>query len=204
MSRPRGISDAVILHAAAEVIGRTGPSGLTLAAVAEEVGLVPGTVLQRFGSKHGLLVAMARQSAVDAQALRERVREEHGSPLAAIMAFAAEWMAPMASPERFANHLAFLCMDLADPQLHEHALAVHKAQGRAIETLLAEAVSKGELRAGTDTAALAGSVQAIIAGAGLTWALDRQGALPPRLQREISSLLALHGPSGDSSSLEDS
>ena len=204
MSRPRGISDAVILHAAAEVIGRTGPSGLTLAAVAEEVGLVPGTVLQRFGSKHGLLVAMARQSAVDAQALRERVREEHGSPLAAIMAFAAEWMAPMASPERFANHLAFLCLDLADPQLHEHALAVHKAQGRAIETLLAEAVSKGELRAGTDTAALAGSVQAIIAGAGLTWALDRQGALPQRLQREISSLLALHGPSGDSSSLEDS
>ena len=74
MSRPRGVSDAAILHAAAEVIGRTGPSGLTLAAVAEEVGLVPGTVLQRFGSKHGLLVAMARQSAVDAQALRERVR----------------------------------------------------------------------------------------------------------------------------------
>jgi AcrR family transcriptional regulator len=204
MSRPRGISDAAILHAAAEVIGRTGPSGLTLAAVAEEVGLVPGTVLQRFGSKHGLLVAMARQSAVDAQALRERVREEHGSPLAAIMAFAAEWMAPMATPERFANHLASLCMDLADPQLHEHALAVHKAQGRAIETLLAEAVSKGELCAGTDTAALAGSVQAIIAGAGLTWALDRQGALPQRLQREISSLLALHVPSGDSSSLEDS
>lgn len=203
MSRPRGVSDAAILHAAAEVIGRTGPSGLTLAAVAEEVGLVPGTVLQRFGSKHGLLVAMARQSAVDAQALRERVREEHGSPLAAIMAFTAEWMAPMATPERFANHLAFLCMDLADPQLHEHALAVHKAQGRAIETLLAEAASKGELRAGTDTAALAGSVQAIIAGAGLTWALDRQGALPQRLQREISSLLALHGPSGDSSSLED-
>ena len=204
MSRPRGVSDAAILHAAAEVIGRTGPSGLTLAAVAEEVGLVPGTVLQRFGSKHGLLVAMARQSAVDAQALRERVREEHGSALAAITAFAAEWLAPMASPERFANHLAFLCMDLADPQLREHALAVHQAQGRAIETLLAEAVSKGELRAGTDTAALAGSVQAIIAGTGLTWALDRQGTLPQRLHREISSLLALHGPSADSSSPEDS
>jgi hypothetical protein len=114
------------------------------------------------------------------------------------MAFAAEWMAPTVSPERFANHLAFWCMDLADPQLHEHALAVHQAQG-AIETLLAEAVSKGELRAGTDTAALAGSVQAITAGAGLTWALDRHGALPQRLQREISSLLDLHGPSGDSS-----
>jgi AcrR family transcriptional regulator len=200
---PRGVSDAVILHAAAEVIGRRGPSGLTLAAVAEEVGLVPGTVVQRFGSKHGLLVAMARQSAADAQVLRERVREEHSSPLAALMALPAEWMAPMATPERFANHLAFLCIDLADPQLHEHALAIHKAQGRGIETLLAEAVSKGELRMGTDTAALAGSVQAIIAGTGLTWALDRQGTLPQRLQREISAMLSLHVPSGNSSRLED-
>jgi len=204
MSRPRGVSDAVILHAAAEVIGRAGPSGLTLAAVAEEVGLVPGTVLQRFGSKRGLLAAMARHSAMDAQALRERVREEHGFPLAALMALAAEWMAPMATPERFANHLALLCVDLADPELREYALAVHEAQGRAIETLLAEAVSTGELRTGADTAALARSVQAIIAGAGLTWALDRQGTLPRRLRREIGALLSLHAPSGDGSGLEDS
>jgi hypothetical protein len=57
---------------------------------------------------------MARQSALDSQVLRERVREEHSSPLAALMALAAEWMAPMATPERFANHLSFRCMDLAD------------------------------------------------------------------------------------------
>lgn len=33
-------------------------------------------------------------------------------------------------------------MDLTDPQFHEHALAVHQAQRRAIVTLLAEAVEE--------------------------------------------------------------
>jgi hypothetical protein len=110
----------------------------------------------------------------------------------------------MTTPETFANHLAFLCMDLTDVQLHEHALAIHQAQGGAIRTLLTEAVSQGELRAETDTAALARSVQANIAGTGLTWALDRQGLLPERLRREIQTLLSPHLPSNNGPDLEES
>jgi AcrR family transcriptional regulator len=202
--RPRGVDDAAILRRTAEVIGRVGPAGLTLAAVADEVGLVPGTLVQRFGSKHGLLVALARQSAHDADAMYEQLRQGHPSPLAALVTLAADSMAQMATPETFANHLAFLCMDLTDSQLHEHALTIHQAQGRAIRTLLTEAVSQGELRAETDTAALAGSVQANIAGTGLTWALDRQGQLPQRLRREIQTLLSPHLPSSNVPALEES
>ncbi len=202
--RPRGVDDAVILQRTAEVIGRVGPARLTLAAVADEVGIVPGTLVQRFGSKHGLLVALARQSAQDADAMYERLRQGHTSPLAALTALAADSMAPMTTPETFANHLAFLCMDLTDPELHEHALAIHQTQEEAIRELLNEAVAEGELRAETDTTALARSVQAIIAGTGLTWALDRQGALPDRLRREIRALLSPHVPSGKQSVLEES
>ncbi|MFI6648184.1 TetR/AcrR family transcriptional regulator [Streptomyces sp. NPDC050529] len=202
--RPRGVEDSVILRAAADVMGRVGPAGLTLAAVADEVGLVAGTLLQRFGSKRGLLVALAEQSARDAEARYEQVRAEQVSALAALTALAEESMAPMVTPESFANHLAFLCMDLTDPQLHEHALAVHRAQGRAIEALLTAAVSSGELRAGTDAAALTGSVQAVIAGAGLTWALDRRGTLPQRLRREIDALVAPHVPYRDNPDEEES
>ncbi|WP_395297776.1 TetR/AcrR family transcriptional regulator [Kitasatospora hibisci] len=202
--RPRGVEDVVILRAAAEVIGRVGPAGLTLAAVAREVGLVPGTLVQRFGSKRGLLVALAEQSAKDADVLHGRVREEHESVLGALAALVVESMVPMATPESFANHLAFLCTDLADPQLHEHALAVHQAQGRVIRSLLAEAVSARELRPGTDVAALAGSVQAITAGAGLTWALDRQGTLARRLRQELDNVLAPHIPPRRSHDLEES
>jgi AcrR family transcriptional regulator len=192
--RPRGVDDAEILRAAVEVIGRVGPAGLTLAAVADEVGLVPGTLVQRFGSKRGLLLALSERAVRDPETLHKRVRAGHESPLAALKAFTSESMSEMATPEKYANHLAFLCMDLTDPEFHEHALAVHEANGRVIGMLLAEAVADGGLRPGTDTAALAGSVQVAVAGAGLTWALDRRGTLPERLAREIDTVLAPHTP----------
>lgn len=195
--RPRGIDDAVLLQRAVEVVGRVGPAKLTLAAVATEAGVVPATLIQRFGSKHGLLVALAERSAKDAGEAFERLRERHSAPLPALEALAVESMAPMTTPETFANHLAFLCMDLTDPRLHEPALAVHEAQRTAIRSLLDEALARGELRAGTDTAELAESAQALIAGTGLSWALDRRGTLPQRLRDAIRSLLAPHTPTDD-------
>jgi AcrR family transcriptional regulator len=195
--RPRGIDDAVILRAAVDVIGRVGPVGLTLAAVAAEVGLVPGTLVQRFGSKRGLLLALAERAAKNAEAPLGRARAEHESALAALAALIVAPTASMATPETFANHLAFLCIDLTDPEFHPHALAVHQAQGRAIEALLAESLQAGDLRAGTDVPALGRSVQAIASGAGLVWALDRQGSLERRLRQELDSVLAPHRCSRD-------
>lgn len=188
--RPRGVGDDVILRAAAEVIGRDGPAGFTLAAVAGEVGLVPGTVVQRFGSKRGLLLALAELSVRDAADQAARARADHGSPLAALTALAVRATGGLGTPQSYANHLAFLCADLTDPELHAHALAVHRAQGAAYGELLAEAVAAGELPAGTDPAALTATVRTVVAGAGLTWALDREGTLAQRLDREITAVLA--------------
>jgi AcrR family transcriptional regulator len=195
--RPRGIDDAVILRAMVDVIGRVGPVGLTLAAVAAEVGLVPGTLVQRFGSKRGLLLALAERAAKDADAPLGRVLAEHESALAALAALIVAPVTSMSTPETYANHLAFLCIDLTDPEFRPHALAVHQGRGRAIEALLAEALRAGDLRAGTDVPALGRSVQATAAGAGLVWALDRQGSLERRLRQELDSVLAPHLSSRD-------
>lgn len=195
VGRPRVTGDAAILRAAAEVIGRTGPARFTLAAVASEVGLVPATLVQRFGSKRGLLLALARQSAADTDAIAGQAREarqQHGSALAALTALAVGRLAPMTTPDRFANHLAFLCLDLTDPELYEPALAVHQAHGRAIAALVEEAIGAGELRAGTPAGPLTRSVQTVIAGAGLTWALDREGTLPERVADGIAAVLAAY------------
>lgn len=199
VGRPRGTEDAAILRAAAEVIGRTGPARFTLAAVATEVGLVPATLVQRFGSKRGLLLALARQSAADADAIAgqaREVRQQHGSALAALTALAVGRLAPMTTPDRFANHLAFLCLDLTDPELYEPALAVHEAHGRAIAALVEEAIATGELRAGTPAGPLTRSIQTVIAGVGLTWALDREGTLPARVTDGIGAVLAAYRPAG--------
>ena len=55
-------------------------------------------------------------------------------------------MAAMAdTPETLANSLAFLQMDLVDPDFHHHALVHSRGMHAGIKALLDEAVEDGEL-----------------------------------------------------------
>ena len=60
--RPRATSDEDLLAATHRVVSRLGPN-LTLADVAKEAGVSPATLMQRFGSKRGLLLAFAAAGA---------------------------------------------------------------------------------------------------------------------------------------------
>ena len=62
----------------------------------------------------------------------------------------------------------------------------------------------GDLRPGTDVAALGRSVQAIAAGAGLVWALDREGSLEQRLRQALDSVLSPHRHALSTDDLEES
>ncbi len=204
MGRPRGVDDTVILRATTQVMGQVGPAGLTLAAVARAVGLAPATLAQRFGSKHGLLLALADQAEKDISELVGQVRRTHDSALGALTTLMVRSAAALSTPESYANHLAFLCMDLGDPQLYERALAIHHTQQRMIEQLLTEAVGTGELRTNRSPATLARTVQAVTAGAGLNWALEREGRLEQRLRQELNAVLAPHLPPHADPDLEES
>jgi AcrR family transcriptional regulator len=188
--RPRSMDDSAILDAAARVMGRTGPAGLTLALIAAEVGLVPATLVQRFGSKRGLLLALSARTVAEVDAGAARVRAEHDSPLAALDALIVELWPAGLTPEEYANHLAFLCADLADVEARAHALAAHDAQDRATAALLAEAVDRGELRSDTEVTALTATVQAAVTGAGLLWSLDHRATLPARRREALDAALA--------------
>ena len=83
MPRPRILSDEQVLAAVARVLLRLGPR-FTLADAGAEAGLSPATLLQRFGSKRGLLLAFARAAAADAEGPFERARAERKSPLGAL------------------------------------------------------------------------------------------------------------------------
>ncbi|MDP8981022.1 MAG: TetR/AcrR family transcriptional regulator, partial [Acidobacteriota bacterium] len=62
MGRRKLTPDTDVLTATMRVVNRVGPGRLTLADVAAEAGLAPATLLQRFGSKRGLLLAVVEQS----------------------------------------------------------------------------------------------------------------------------------------------
>src|SRR6266545_6716652 len=83
MSRPRATSDEELLTATHRVVSRLGPN-LTLADVAREAGVSPATLVQRFGSKRGLLLAFAASGSEGLGEEFRRIRSRHRSPLAAI------------------------------------------------------------------------------------------------------------------------
>ncbi|SEM44686.1 regulatory protein, tetR family [Streptacidiphilus jiangxiensis] len=191
------MDDAAILDAAARVMGRTGPARFTLAVLAAEVGLVPATLVQRFGSKRGLLLALSARTVGQADTAADQARERHASPLAALGALVADVWAAGTTPEEYANHLAFLCADLTDDEARARALAAHRAQDRATAALLAEAVTTGELRGDTDVTALTATVQSAVTGAGLLWSLDHRATLTVRRREALDAVLAPYRTASD-------
>src|ERR1700754_4054688 len=110
MAGPRHITDELLLTAAGRVVGRLGP-GFTLADVASEAQVAVGTLAQRFGSKHGLLVALTR-TAIDG--MRGQMRgsvPEVADPDAVIHVLVAAYV-PLDDSATAANNLAQLAADL--------------------------------------------------------------------------------------------
>jgi AcrR family transcriptional regulator len=191
--RPRSVSDADILLAAGKAIGRVGPGKLTLAEVGREVGLSAATLVQRFGSKRGLLVAIATSASESVDACFETVRAAHRSPLAALIAAATDMTQFVDTPEELANHLAFLQMDLADPEFHRLMVISSSRMLEGYRTLLRDAVAAGEL-VPCNTARLARGIIAVRDGSLIAWAVFRKGTAGAWVRADIEAMLDPYRP----------
>jgi len=186
--RPRLASDAEILAGTMRAITRLGPAKLTLAGVAHEVGLSPAALVQRFGSKRQLLLALAAQAPEGNDALFQALRDGNPSHLQALLAM-ADCMALMGStPEEISNTLAFLQIDLTDPEFHRLALRSSGSVHAGIRALIKDGVRAGELvRCNADR--LAHALQAAMNGSMLNWAIHRQGTLQTWIRRDLETVL---------------
>jgi AcrR family transcriptional regulator len=187
--RPRLASDADILAAALRAMTRLGPVRLTLAAVAREAGLSPAALVQRFGSKRQLLLALAAQAPEGNDALFQNLRDANASHLQALLAM-ADCMAMMGStPEEISNTLAFLQIDLTDPEFHRLALRSSGSVHAGIRALVKDAVHAAELiRCNADR--LAHALHATMNGSLLNWAIHREGTLQAWIRRDLQTVLA--------------
>jgi AcrR family transcriptional regulator len=165
MARPRTKSDDEVLAATLRAVGRHGVARLTFADVAHEAGLAPSTVAERFGSKRALLLAAARSG------LGPVGEMEAESPTEFLVALAG----PVADRRAFAHHLAFLELDVADPEFRAVA-AEHVAAVQA------------RLRAFGLSAAEARALYVAYNGALVLWALAGEGALEDTLRADLSGL----------------
>lgn len=186
--RPRETTDEEILAATGRVMQRLGPAQITLADVAKEAGVVPATLIQRFKTKRGLLLAACRTAPDMVQRQFAEARAKYGSPLTALLEIYADCSAFAPTPEAVANGLAYLQVDLTDPEFHAITLAQFRALREETRRLLDEAVAAREL-CDCDTGELARLLQQLNDGAMLGWAVFREGRLDAWVRREVEALL---------------
>ena len=186
---PRKVSDEEVFAAAHRAMSRVGPRELSLAVIAEEAGVTASALVQRFGSKRALLSAFADRSASSASAMLRELRRKHESPLETVRAY-AECMGELAtSPAALARNLAYLQTDLTEPDLRE-ALRRQALVTRAeLRRLLQEAVEAGELNASTPAAALSRTIEHVLAGALLTWAIHQNGSAKRWVRSAVDGVL---------------
>jgi AcrR family transcriptional regulator len=188
--RRQKVTDEEVFAAAQRAMSRHGPHELTLADIAGEAGVTPGLLVQRFGSKRELLVALSARFAGGAGPIFAGLRAAHREPLEALRAYAA-CMADLApSPDVLLRNLAYLQLDLADDVLRGHLVENARATRREIEALLQAAAAAGELRRDVDVPSLARTVEVVISGSLMSWATYREGKAVDSISRDLEAVLA--------------
>ena len=169
---------------------RLGPGELTLAEIAAEAGLTAGALVQRFGSKRELLLRLSAGAADGNAEFIRGLRAKHRSPVAVLRDY-AECLANLAaSPAALARNLAYLQIDLTDPDFRKHLLAQARATRAAIVELLVEAIDNGEVNRDADPHELARSIETTLSGSLSTWAIYRDGSAAEWLGDDLDAAIA--------------
>jgi AcrR family transcriptional regulator len=187
--RPRKVSDDQLFAATQAVMSRLGPRELTLAAIAKEAGVTAAVLVQRFGSKRSLMLALFEKYARSAGEVIASFAKQHASPLAALRAY-ADCMAGMAaSPAALARNLAYLQIDLTDRDFRKHLVKQARATREGLHRLVEAASKAGELVPNAKPKQLARTIEAVLSGSMLTWAFYREGTAAQWMRADLEAVL---------------
>ena len=187
--RPRKVSDDEVFQATQRAMSRLKPGELTLAAIAGEAGVTAGALVQRFGSKRALLLALSDRFSGGTQEMFAELRRGHRSPLAALRAY-GECLSHLAStPEALARNLSYLQIDLTDPDFRTHLVAQARAARAELQSIIRDAIAAGELVKDVNPTRLARTVEAILSGSMMTWAYYEEGTAAAWMRGDLEAVL---------------
>jgi AcrR family transcriptional regulator len=188
--RPRTVDDGTIFAATATVMSREGPAKLTLGRIGTEAGLSASTLVQRFGSKTGLLRAMSKASKGETSEFVASLRRRFRSPVTRVREFVLCFAGLAPSAEALINNtLVYLQVDLADPVMRRQLQQLQRDQEKALAALVKEAIETGELIPTVNPTDLARALPRLATGSLLAWALDRTGTARECLARDVDAVL---------------
>jgi AcrR family transcriptional regulator len=184
MPRKKTISDEEVLDAAARVMFAKGPTGFTLADVAKTAGIAPATLVQRFGDKHGLVVAAMTRDNQLFEAQIAALPPDRGAE-AVIEVFRLLFPDVGEFTGSFADQLLWLRQDMSDPDLNRLA----RERFTALRAALAARMPS--LPVTPDVAARLAEAQ--WQGALLQWGIAHEGRLSDFVARSLSDWFKLAG-----------
>lgn len=186
MPRVKTISDVAVLDAALDLLLEQGPHRFTLPAVGRAVGLSPATLIQRFGSKKGLLTSVIDHAGRQADAALQ-ARVETDDARADLIGWLVDLAAGFKSRAHVASNLALLMEDLTDEQSRaqagRHMQIVRRGVARHLSRLGDEAVD-----------AHVELIEAQWHGLVIQWALHGQGDCEAWIAEGISAVIDLVVP----------
>jgi transcriptional regulator len=189
MARPRKASDEQVFAAMQRVMQRRAPGDVTLAEIAREAKVTAGALVQRFGSKRGLMLVLFERAAGGTAELFRELQARGRSPLAVLRAYADCTAELGETPAKLAHNLHYLQLDLTDEGFGKLARTQARIARGEIRRLLREAVTAGELRHDTDTSALAQLVEVTIGGSLMSWGFYREGETRSWVRRHLELAL---------------
>ena len=177
MPRTRVKTDADVLDAALVVVRELGPAALTFAALSARVGLAPSTLVQRFGTKAGLLQA-ALLRAWDLLDEETAVADERSS---IDVPGAVDLLVRLSGTHErrdFPDQLLVLREDLRDPVLRRRGTAWLATLERAIDR-----------RMGSGTPGLGAVLVTHWQGALTVWGFTPEVALTAAVRDRLTALV---------------
>ncbi|NEW42120.1 TetR/AcrR family transcriptional regulator [Nocardia cyriacigeorgica] len=185
--RPRGFDEKAVVRGAKELFWRRGYAATSMRELADELGVLPGSLHSALGSKHDLFLRALRDYVDDSRAAAELIAG--GSPLHAVRALLEAVLDAAAVTPGRGCMLGNSAIELLpnDEQARELVHSGLQALEQGIETALRRAQRSGEVRADIDCATQARLLVALMTGLHVT---ARAELDPHRLDDVIDAALA--------------
>ncbi len=190
MARPRTIADDVLLDHAEQALAAEGIVGFTLRAVADRADVSSPTLVKRFGSRRGLLVAVSQRWVAGADAAFDEVLAGIDEPVDRVRAVALAWFHDMDDPDTVTNVVSALGNDLLDDELRGLLATGWAVHVRRLEREITAAREAGCLPDSPPPPAAARLVFALTEGIRITWAVTPEGSLVARARTDVDTVLA--------------
>lgn len=176
MPRPRLVSDEEVFAAFDSAIAEHGPNGVTLALVAQRLGVTAPALMRRFGSKQGLFEAFMQQQLAAQPATLHEILTLHTDPLDAVLALSGATHKYSLNRKAYLRHLASFFLQVADDETLVPIIATWFAGERQwIAERLSAACDARAVKPETPVPELARTLQAALHGARLQWATGADG-----------------------------